>query len=527
MSMDYEVSIRLKGIDNATPTFKDVTSAIIEMRRGNEVARRSFNELYKEIREQQKIIRVLKEEASGAGLTFEAFKDTLGKFGSVMGGLNGIMMQWNVMQTRLSAAQIALNQAQKDYNDAVERFGPNSEQARRALERLHEAQRKMNQAQTETIFQMTTLGVNAITLVPKFMELYKSLSALIAVKRVAAATSAQLAAAQAASAAAGLASVPGHLAAAGGIAAVGAAAATASKPLAIFKALLGPPGWALLAGAAMAVTTFFATVSSQSVAAEKSLASFHGTASETFKNVASGAEIMASSVSTSFDKMRQTIKISGQEFASYADYVASIVYDAYMKVQEINAKMRLDFERSVPWYAGRYGLEAQLAAQGRWSELLRMQRAGGVGGWAGYSVEEVKNYGLPIPLAWYSSLGQLRQYYYGKTELTYEELLRSPRHALRAQIDFLRMTIPQIEERYRRGGPPKLQAYREELLAEYREELQKLERALAELEAAHLEKIKQLEREKRYREAVERVASAFGTPAGIAFLSRFFGRTVT
>ena len=107
MSAEYEISVRVKAVDEATPTFKDVTSAIIEMRKGNEAARQSFNELYKEIREQHKILRVLKEEASGAGLTFEAFKDTLGKFGSVMGGVNSIMTQWNVLQTRLHTAQLA------------------------------------------------------------------------------------------------------------------------------------------------------------------------------------------------------------------------------------------------------------------------------------------------------------------------------------------------------------------------------------------------------------------------------------
>ncbi|MEM4451481.1 MAG: hypothetical protein QXF74_05765, partial [Nitrososphaerota archaeon] len=180
MSADYEISIKLKGIDDATPTFKDVTSTIIEMRKGNEAARQSFNELYKEIREQQKIIRVLKEEAVSTGLTFNVFKDTLSKFGNVMGSVNSIMMQWNALQTRLNTAQIALNQAQRDYNEAVEKFGSNSEQARKALEELHEMQRKMNQTQIEAIFQTTVLGVNTISLVPKFMELYRSLITLVA-----------------------------------------------------------------------------------------------------------------------------------------------------------------------------------------------------------------------------------------------------------------------------------------------------------------------------------------------------------
>ncbi|MEM0456102.1 MAG: hypothetical protein QXI01_00005, partial [Nitrososphaerota archaeon] len=427
MSADYEISIKLKGIDDATPTFKDVTSTIIEMRKGNEAARQSFNELYKEIREQQKIIRVLKEEAVSTGLTFNVFKDTLSKFGNVMGSVNSIMMQWNALQTRLNTAQIALNQAQRDYNEAVEKFGSNSEQARKALEELHEMQRKMNQTQIEAIFQTTVLGVNTISLVPKFMELYRSLITLVAVKRIATVASTQFATAQAASAAAGVASVPGHLAAAGGIAAVGTAAAAASKPLAIFKALLGPPGWALLAGAAVAVTTFFATVGSQSIAAEKSLTSFQGAATDTFTSIASGAEIMASFVSTSFQNMTQTMKISGQEFASYADYIVNVAYDAYRRVQEISTKMQLEYERGVPWYAGRYGAEAQLIAEGRYNELLRLRRAGGIGGWEGYNIEELKRYGIPTPLSWFPSLGSLRQYFYGTPEVSEKEMLETVR----------------------------------------------------------------------------------------------------
>ncbi|MCL7387098.1 MAG: hypothetical protein LZ159_00070 [Thaumarchaeota archaeon] len=491
MSMEYEISIRLKGIDDATPTFKDVTSAIIEMRKGNDVARQSFNELYKEVREQQKIIRVLKEEASGAGLTFEVFKDTLNKFGNVMSGVNSIMTRWNLLQTRLNTAQIALNQAQRDYNEAVERFGPNSEQARKALERLHEAQKKMNQTQIETIFQMTALGINAITLVPKFMELYKSLSALIAVKKIAAATSAQLAAAQTASAAAGAASVPGHLAAAGGITAVGTAAAAASKPLAIFKALLGPPGWALLAGAAVAVTAFFATVGSQSVAAERSLTSFQSTTTGTFTAVASEAEIMASSVSTSFEKMGQTLKISGQEFASYADYISDITYKALKRIEEINAQMQYEYERSIPWYAGRYGAEAQLMREGRWNELASMQRAGSTGGW-GFNVEELRRYGTPIPIEWYSSLASLRQYFYGKTEITYEEMLKSSPGALQAQIDYIKYFIRTQEK-----------TLAAKYIPAYREELEKLERALSEVTRRLEEEQRRREAERQYKRQLE------------------------
>gem|GEM_PF-1901868 len=491
MSTEYEISIRLKSIDEATPTFKDVSSAIIEMRKGNEIARQSFNELYKEIREQQKIIRVLKEEASGAGLTFEVFKDTLSKFGNVMSGVNSIMMRWNLLQTRLNTAQIALNQAQREYNDAVREFGPNSEQARKAFEKLQEAQRKMNQAQTEATLQMVMLGANTISLVPKFMELYKSLSALIAVKKIAAATSTQLAAAQSASAAAGAASVPGHLAAAGGISAVGAAAAAASKPLAIFKALLGPPGWALLAGAAIAVTTFFATVGAQSTTAERNLTSFQSTATDTFTTVASGAESMTSSVSSSFEKLNRVIEISGQKFESYGQYITTIAYEALKRVEEINAKMRYEYEKSIPWYAGAYGAEAQLMREGRWNELTMLRKGGGPGGWY-FNVEELKRYGTPIPLSWYSSLEQLRQYLYGKTEITYEEMLRSSASALQAQIDFLKYYIPRIQGTLAEYRIPRL-----------REELEKLERALSEVLRREEAEYRRREAERQYTRQLE------------------------
>ena len=491
MSTEYEISIRLKSIDEATPTFKDVSSAIIEMRKGNEIARQSFNELYKEIREQQKIIRVLKEEASGAGLTFEVFKDTLSKFGNVMSGVNSIMMRWNLLQTRLNTAQIALNQAQREYNDAVREFGPNSEQARKAFEKLQEAQRKMNQAQTEATLQMVMLGANTISLVPKFMELYKSLSALIAVKKIAAATSRQLAAAQSASAAAGVASVPGHLAAAGGISAVGAAAAAASKPLAIFKALLGPPGWALLAGAAIAVTAFFATVNAQSTTAERNLTSFQDTATNTFTTVASGAERMASSVSNSFSKMGYTIKVAGREFENFAQYIETVAYEALKRVEEINAKMRYEYEKSIPWYAGKYGAEAQLMREGRWNELAMLRKAGGPGGWY-FNVEELKRYRTPIPLSWYTSLEQLRQYLYGKTEITYEEMLRSSASALQAQIDFLKYYIPRIQGTLAEYRIPRL-----------REELEKLERALSEVLRREEAEYRRREAERQYTRQLE------------------------
>ncbi|MEM2909803.1 MAG: hypothetical protein QXO01_01875 [Nitrososphaerota archaeon] len=286
---EFEIRIPIRATDEASPAFKDVTSAIIEMRKGSEKAREEFDKLHRLVYEESRIIRVLKEEAWGAGLTFNAYKDTLSKFGSVMSSINSIMTQWNTLQTRLNTAQIALNQAQEEYNDAVREFGPNSEQARRALEKLEEAQRKMRQAQTEASIQMFTLGANAINLVPRFMELYKSLSMLAAVKRIAAASATELATAQATSGAAGAASVAGHMAAAGSITAVGSAAQAASFPLALFKALLSPAGLAIVVGTIAAIGTAFASLSMQTGGATQSLERFNTTAMTTSGAIATAS----------------------------------------------------------------------------------------------------------------------------------------------------------------------------------------------------------------------------------------------
>ncbi|MDW8077237.1 MAG: hypothetical protein RMJ14_06410 [Nitrososphaerota archaeon] len=94
MSSEFEIRIPIKATDEATPTFKNVVDVITQMKAGSETATEAFKKMRQEVREQHQILRVLREEAKGTGLTFDAFQHTLGKISSVAGSINSLFFQF-------------------------------------------------------------------------------------------------------------------------------------------------------------------------------------------------------------------------------------------------------------------------------------------------------------------------------------------------------------------------------------------------------------------------------------------------
>jgi hypothetical protein len=220
MSESFSISIELQGIDDASDEIKAVQEAlkgmgdaVAEAGEASEMTVERAKEVLKAVRDEQKVLKATAEEAqvfSNRAMFMANQLNTVAGFGAK---LNNIYNSVNTAMTRLNTAQISYNEAierqeallmrvnaqfrlqASSVDEAVAMLdelrgyyveaGADTKALDEAIKQLTQSQKEVSKATKEVTNaqqmwqqQMVALGIQAVGLVPQFMNMVNSLSTL-------------------------------------------------------------------------------------------------------------------------------------------------------------------------------------------------------------------------------------------------------------------------------------------------------------------------------------------------------------
>ncbi|MEM4497310.1 MAG: hypothetical protein QW692_00605 [Nitrososphaerota archaeon] len=213
MAEDFSLKIILEGVDDASDEIQSVTEGLRRLGINNEAVAEKAKEVVKESREQHRILKAVAEESQIFSNEALFAAKQLNNIASFAGKVNNLFTQWNTLQTRINTAQIALNSALEEQARVLDkinaRFGTSFKSVEEAIAYLQEyrgeikaaggstkevdaylkelegsmknverASKELAAAQQQMNAQMITMGIQAIGLVPQFMNVVNSISTL-------------------------------------------------------------------------------------------------------------------------------------------------------------------------------------------------------------------------------------------------------------------------------------------------------------------------------------------------------------
>ncbi|MEM4591764.1 MAG: hypothetical protein QW555_08050 [Nitrososphaerota archaeon] len=211
MSEEFTLKVTLQGVDDASDEIKSVTEGLRRLGAENEALVQRAKEILKEDREQKRVLKAIAEEAEIFNDKIMFTAEQLNRVAGFASRVNNIFTQYNTLMTRINTAQLNYNNALRDQAMLLEevnmKFNIGAENVTEALQilqelraeyaysgestkeldkyirQLTESEKQLTKAQNEVInsqqqmqAQMITLGLQAVGLVPQFMQMVNSLS---------------------------------------------------------------------------------------------------------------------------------------------------------------------------------------------------------------------------------------------------------------------------------------------------------------------------------------------------------------
>jgi hypothetical protein len=211
----FPIEIEFKGIDDVSDEIKTVQEGLKSVAQTSEMTAERAREVLKEAREQKRILKAVAEEADIFGKKAEFLAGELNKVAGFGAKLNSIYNSINTAMTRMNTAQANLNQAKQREAELMEKlrteYGMHFTTIDEAIEHLKQlaaeieaeggkakwekemikeltavkkdlakATEEVSAAQHHWQQQMVALSLQAVGLIPSFIQMVNSISHIVA-----------------------------------------------------------------------------------------------------------------------------------------------------------------------------------------------------------------------------------------------------------------------------------------------------------------------------------------------------------
>jgi phage-related protein len=211
----FPIEIEFKGIDDVSDEIKAVQEGLKGVAQTSEMTAERAKEVLKEAREQKKILKAIAEEADVFGKKAEFIAGELNKIAGFGAKLNSIYNSINTAMTRMNTAQTNLNLAKqreaellakvnaeyeknfatideaieylKQLQAEIEAMGGKAQMEKELIKELTAVKKDLTKATQEVTTaqqqwqqQMVALSLQAVGLIPSFVQMVNSISHIVA-----------------------------------------------------------------------------------------------------------------------------------------------------------------------------------------------------------------------------------------------------------------------------------------------------------------------------------------------------------